>query len=347
MTQPESGSSDGAADEDDSPPSPRWEERRPADVRPAPAKSTSLRSKESPRICVLGSLNMDLVVRCPHLPKRGETVLGGPFAAFAGGKGANQAVAAARAGAAVSLIGCVGRDLHGRDLLDGLRRAAVDVDGVRVRADAPTGVALISVDAAGENTIVVAPGCNDLVDAAVVEESSATISRASVLLMQLEVSMAAVTRAAEIARRAGVKVVLSAAPARELSQSLLRCVDVLIANRGEAVQLSGVDSDEDVATIALALRELYDGAAVLTCGAEGAVWADHDRVCRQPGFAVPVVDTVGAGDAFSGALAVALAEARPPAEALRFACAAGALATTRVGAQPSLPQRGEIEALVG
>ena len=304
----------------------------------------------SARIAVVGSLNVDLVARAPRLPAPGETVIGGELMRFPGGKGANQAVAAARLGGRVSMIGCVGDDEHGDLLLESLRAAGVD--GGRVRRDpgAASGAAIVAVDERGENAIVVAPGANLRlvpVDVAAAEEEMAG---AAVLLLQLEVPLETVIAAARLGRRRGVAVVLDPAPARPLPDELLASVDVLVPNETEAEALTGISPDDPAAQQAAAkrLRERGVGAVVLTLGARGAyLGAPDGTTARVPAFEVAAVDTTAAGDAFVGGLAVALAEGRPLAEAVRWGGAAGALAATRPGAQPSLPSRAEVESLLG
>ena len=295
------------------------------------------------RIVVVGSLNMDLVVRAQHLPAAGETVLGESFATFPGGKGANQAVAAARLGAAVTMIGAVGGDAFGATLRSGLEAAGVAARLAVV--DAPTGVALITLDAAGENTIVVAPGANALLGLGAVGSQCEALA-ADVLALQLEVPLPAVATAIALARAAGTRIQLNAAPAQPLPAELLARLDVLVVNRGEAELLAGTAEDTAPEELAHALQSLGPGLVVVTLGAKGALARHGDLTFVQAGFHVKVVDTVAAGDAFAAAFAVATAEDMPVADALRFACATGALATTKHGAQPSLPTRDEVEAFL-
>lgn len=298
-------------------------------------------------ICVVGSINMDLVVRTPVLPAPGQTVLGGPFGTFPGGKGANQAVAAARAGGRVTLVACVGDDAAGEELAAGLAAELIDVGMVLRRPGVTTGVALIAVDPAGQNTIIVAPGANAALEPADLLRAEGAIATADVLLVQLEVPLPAVAAAIGLARRHGVRVILNPAPALPLDDSLLALADVVVPNESEAAALTGIRPDgwEGAARAAQALRARGPGAVVLTLGGRGALLADGDGLVEQPAFAVAAVDATAAGDAFVGALAVALAEGRPPREALRWASAAGALATTIAGARPSLPPRQRIERL--
>lgn len=305
-------------------------------------------------VCVLGSINMDLVVRTPRLPRAGETILGGPYRTCPGGKGANQAVAAARAGARVSFIGAVGDDAHGAEMRRVLAADGVDLSRVRTVADEATGVALITVEEGGENTIVVASGANGRVGRADVLAAEGTLAACGVVLAQLEVPMEAVEAAAELASARGATFVLNAAPGAALPEALLARVGVLVVNRGEAALIAGGDAEPE----ALARRLLAMGAAggagaeeravVVTLGAEGALLAVLDGgVARVPAVRVRPVDTVGAGDCFVGVLAAELARGAPLAEGCRLASAAAALSTTRAGAIPSLPARAEVESFLG
>ena len=304
-----------------------------------------------PRVCVVGSLNMDLVVRSPRLPAPGETLIGGSFATSPGGKGANQAVAAARMDAVVSLIGAVGSDVHGSMMLETVKSEGIDVARVRVVEGAATGVAIITVaegagpgSARGENTIVVASGANATVTPADIDAAAGTIADADVLLMQLECPLETVTRAAVLAKDRGVTVVLNAAPARTLPMDLLAMVDVLVVNRVEA---EAIARGRDLDSIGV-------DTVVETRGAEGATMVRRGRTRHVAAFAVSVVDSVGAGDAFVGTLASRWAEHQAASmlddagisDALCWGCAAGALATTRPGAIPSLPRRSEVAALL-
>ncbi len=300
------------------------------------------------RITVVGSLNMDLVVRTPRIPRPGETIIGGDFHTLPGGKGANQAVAAARLGARVSMVGRVGRDTFANPLLDNLTAAGVDHTFVTQDPEAATGVALIEVDDAGQNSIVVASGANMRVSPADVEAAEATIASADVLLLQLESPLETVTRAAQVARAHGVRVILNPAPARPLPAALLSLVDVLIPNENETALLTGmpVESRDQIEAAATALRELGVGTVILTLGDRGALLTQEGETEHFPAFDVTPVDTTAAGDAFVGGFAVALAEGKSLAEAVRWGNGAGALAATRLGAQPSLPTRQALETLL-
>jgi ribokinase len=299
-------------------------------------------------VTVVGSLNMDLVIRAPRIPQPGETIIGGELHTVPGGKGANQAVAAARLGARVSMVGRVGRDAFAGPLLDNLTATGVDHTFVTGDAEAATGVALIVVDDAGQNSIVVASGANMRLSPADVEAAKAAISAAQVVLLQLESPLETVTRAAEIARAHGVTVILNPAPARPLPAALLSLVDVLVPNESETALLSGVPvgNQAEAEAAAAALRTSGVGTLILTLGERGAMLAREGEAALFPAFDVTPVDTTAAGDAFVGGLAVALAEGKALAEAVRWGNAAGALATTKLGAQPSLPTRQALETLL-
>lgn len=301
-----------------------------------------------PLVTVVGSLNTDLVIRAPRLPSPGETVSGGEFATFPGGKGANQAVAAARLGAAVAMVGSVGGDDFGRRLADGLRSDGIDVTHVRVDTEEASGTALITVDPEGQNTIVVAPGANWRLTPEDVAAAETLIARSSIVLLQLEVPMDAVLAAARLAHGHGVRVVLDPAPAPRppLPRELFRLIDVVNPNEGEALALSGVTVTDEQAAGVAAVHLLEDGAraVVIKLGARGAFLHDGTRGRMVPGIRVDAVDTTAAGDAFAGALAVGLAEGKDLFAAVRFANTAGALSVTRRGAQPSMPSRAEVDA---
>ena len=292
-------------------------------------------------VTVVGSLNMDLVIRAPRIPQPGETIIGGVFHTVPGGKGANQAVAAARLGARVSMVGRVGGDAFGGSLLDNLAAAGVDHTCVTQDAEAATRVALIVVDDAGQNSIVVAAGANMRLSPADVVAAEPAIRAADVLLLQLESPLESVIRAAGVARAHGVKVILNPAPARPVPTELLALVDVLVPNENEAALLAGrpVGDREEAAAAAEALRKMGVGTVILTLGERGALLAQEGGTELFPAFDVTPVDTTAAGDAFVGSFAVALAEGKPMAEAVCWGNAAGGLATTQLGAQPSLPTR--------
>lgn len=299
-------------------------------------------------ITVVGSLNTDLVIRAPHLPAPGETVTGGEFATFPGGKGANQAVAAARLGARVAMVGCVGGDDFGRRLIDGLRLDGVDVTHVRADDGGASGTALITVDPGGQNTIVVAPGANWRLTPDDVARAGSLIEESAVLLLQLEVPMETGLAAARLASAHGVRVVLDPAPAPggPLPPDLIKLVDVINPNETEARALTGVSVADEQKAGRAAGSLLAQGAraVVIKLGSRGAFVHDGGSTGMVPGIRVDAVDATAAGDAFAGALAVRLAEGYDLVAAVHFANAAGALSVTRRGAQPSMPHRSEVDA---
>ncbi|TMJ15283.1 MAG: ribokinase [Bacillati bacterium ANGP1] len=297
------------------------------------------------RVCVVGSLNMDLVVKAPRLPRVGETVSGGTFATFPGGKGANQAVAAARLGARVAMVGRVGGDPFGRQLVDGLKRDGIDVAHVGVDPGAATGVAQIGVDGEGRNMIMVASGANMRVAPAAVDEARDVIAGAHVLLLQLEIPIEAVVHAATVARAAGAVVCLDPAPAAPLPVARYACVDVINPSEVEAEILTGVaiHSIADAERAAAALRERGPRVAVVKMGDRGAFFLSPDEGGHVPAVAVKAVDTTAAGDAFAAALGVALGEGGRVADAVTFATHAAGIKVTRMGAQAGMPTRVEVE----
>ncbi|HSJ49839.1 MAG TPA: ribokinase [Actinomycetota bacterium] len=290
-----------------------------------------------PAVVVVGSLNVDLVVRVGRHPHPGETVLGGDVARYAGGKGANQAVAAARLGQPVAMVGRVGDDDAGATLVRALEADGVEASTVAVTSGVPTGTALIVVDVGGENTIVVSPGANARVTADDVRASAERLEAAAVVLLQLEIPMETVE---EAARLAGGTLVLNPAPAAALDAELLRRVDVLVPNRSELAALTGRPVASDVAAAASSLRG--PAAVVVTLGSEGAVVASGDRSVVVPAPPVEVVDTTAAGDAFCGGLADAIVRGADVVEAARWAVRVAAAAVARPGAQSSLPTRAEV-----
>jgi ribokinase len=299
-------------------------------------------------ICVVGGINMDLVVQVPHIPRPGETVHGGQVARFPGGKGANQAVAASRLGASVAMVGQVGVDAFGDELIKTLDAANVEPSGVRRTADHATGVAMISVASDGQNAIVVAPGANMIWDEAAVGGVERAVNGCRVLVLNLEVPTEVIVRAVRAGKRAGARVVLNPAPHRSGDESVFGDVDFFVPNQVEAALFAGMEPDAvtDWGEAAERLRRLGPRAVIVTLADEGAVIVDERDPYRVPSFPVSVVDTTAAGDAFVGGLAVALLRDAPVRDAVRFANACGALAVTRAGAQPSLPARSEVERLI-
>ncbi|MER8031388.1 ribokinase [Streptomyces bauhiniae] len=290
-------------------------------------------------IVVLGSTNMDLVTYVARAPQRGETVTGREFRTIPGGKGANQAMAAARAGATVSLIGAVGNDAYGVRLRDNLEHSGVDTDFLRT-VEGPSGTAHIVVDDQGNNAIVVVPGANGTVDH-LSPGDEGLIASADALLLQLEVPLPAVIAGAEAARRHGVRTVLTPSPAQPLPEELLNVTDVLVPNEYEAVTLTGRTDPLDAA---VGLLDLVP-EVVLTLGEAGVLYVSRDtEPLAVPAHQVAAIDSTGAGDTFAGAYAVAVAEEKPLREALSWAAAAAALSVQREGASASMPYRPEIEA---
>jgi ribokinase len=290
-------------------------------------------------IAVLGSTNMDLVAYVDKAPRRGETVTGRDFRTIPGGKGANQAIAAARAGATVSMIGAVGNDAFGTRLRSTLEHSGVTTDHLRT-VEGPTGTAHIVVDDEGGNAIVVVPGANGTVDH-LVPGDEGLIASADALLLQLEIPLEAVLAGAETARAHGVRTILTPAPARPLPPELLAATDLLVPNEHEAATLTGV-ADPFAAGAALLDRV---PRVVITLGAAGSLYLTRDaEPLAVPAPRVTAVDSTGAGDTFVGALAVALGEERPIREAMAWAAAAAALSVQREGASASMPYRSEIEA---
>lgn len=296
------------------------------------------------KVVVVGSSNTDMVVRLRRLPAPGETLLGGRFAMLAGGKGANQAVAASRAGGQVSFIGRVGRDDLGEQALSGLVKEGIDVRGVSRDDSEPSGVALILVSAAGENSIAVSPGANGRLFPRHISRAAKVFSKAAVVLLQLETSLASVRAAARLGDKVGACVILNPAPAARLPRELLRNVSVLTPNESEAEALTGIRVS-DRASAARAARRLHDQGVktvIITLGSRGAYVSSDSMSELVPGYRVKAIDTTGAGDVFNGALAVALSEGLELRAAVRFANAAAARSVTRRGAQASAPSRSTI-----
>jgi ribokinase len=300
--------------------------------------------RHSSPILVVGSSNTDMVIKLDRLPKPGETILGGLFCSVPGGKGANQAVAAARAGGRVTFIARLGRDRFGDAALAGFRADGVKVNYVVRDPSSPSGVALIFVGRDGENSIAVAPGANGNLAAADLRKARKAFREASIVLVQLETPMKTVTAAAKLAAAAGARLILNPAPAQSLPASLLRRVSVLTPNATEAELLTGiaVAGRAGAARAAAALLALGVRNVIITLGARGAYVADRDGQGLVRGYKTRALDTTGAGDVFNGALAVALAEGKPLVEAARFANAAAAISVTRMGAQAAAPTRREI-----
>jgi ribokinase len=301
-----------------------------------------------PRVLVVGSANVDFTVAVPRLPGAGETVTEGTLLVARGGKGANQAVAARRLGAEVRLVGCVGEDPSGREVRAALAAEGIGLDGLVTTTEAATGTALIVVDAQGRNQIAVAPGANRALTVADVDRRRADFAWAEVVVCSLEVPLAAVRRALGCARREGAQTILNPAPLPDRGLDFLDLADYLTPNEGEAARLTGraLTDLESAGVVAAAARALGVAHAVITLGERGVLADGPEGRWHVSAFEVAVVDTTGAGDAFNGALAVALAERRPLIEALRFASATAALACTGRGAQPAMPTRAVVERLL-
>ena len=293
-------------------------------------------------ILVVGSSNIDLVASVDRLPSRGETVLGYRFAQSFGGKGANQAVAAARAGAEVAFLSKLGADANGRLIEQHLAAQGLSRPILLRDAEFPTGVAMILVDHSGENQIAVVPGSNGRLTPADLRQHRELIAGARVLLLQMEIPRETVFEALRLGRECGLTTILNPAPAAPLPSDLLRLIDILTPNESEAQALTG---SADPAEAARILTDRGVGTVVVTCGANGAFLTTGNDVTHIPGFLVVTIDSTGAGDAFNGALACAVAEGVPLKSAIERANAAGALATTGRGAQESMPTKDDIEQL--
>jgi ribokinase len=303
-------------------------------------------NNQRPRICVVGSSNIDLTFRTPRLPRPGETLVGTAFQLGFGGKGANQAVMAARLGAAVTMISRVGRDVFGEQTLRNYREQGIDTTHVRIDAHHSSGVAGIVVDDASQNCILIVPGANFALTPQDVQAATPAIQAADALLAQLEVPLEPTLEAFRVARRAGVRTILNPAPARPLPDELLQLTDLCVPNEMESEWLTGraVTTVEEAEATARAWLRRGTRAVIITLGERGAVAVAGGATERFPAVGVNAVDSTGAGDAFIGSLAVFLAEGRSLPEAVRWANAAAALSVTRPGTQTSLPARAEFEA---
>ena len=301
-------------------------------------------------ILVIGSSNTDMIIKTERLPRPGETVGNGQFSIVNGGKGANQAVAAARAGGQVRFVTCLGDDLFGKQQLENFRDSGIATNFVQQLAGTPTGTALILVDAKGENSIAIAPGANGKMTPEHIEDAESAFIEADWLLLQLEIPLATVAHCLKKADETNTKVLLNPAPAQALSDDLLAKVHTLIVNETEAALLSGrseVVTDAEIREVAQELLRKVGDTVILTLGAQGAYVTTKSGVRSYvAGRKVEVVDTTAAGDVFCGTLAVALSEGKSIREALAFSVAASALAVTKLGAQPSAPDRKAIETMI-
>jgi ribokinase len=295
-------------------------------------------------IAVLGSINMDLVVRTPRFPEPGETLFGTEFFTAPGGKGANQAVACARLGIPTIMLGRVGNDIFGSALLDSLSANQVDTHYIQKDATCPTGTALIAINEQAENTIIVISGANYTVGESELTCLKDVLQQINLLLLQLEVPLQTVMAAARAAREHGVRVILDPAPARELPDELYNLVDIITPNETEAAILTGLplNNSNNIQKAARMLHNKGTPQVLIKLGGSGAYWSGSDGDRFIPIFPVKAVDTVAAGDAFNGAFAAALSEGMPISQAIRWGMAGGALSTTKPGAQPSLPYRQEV-----
>lgn len=302
------------------------------------------------KIVVVGSANTDMVVKAERLPGGGETVMGGDFAMVPGGKGANQAVCAAKLGADVTFVARLGDDLFADASMESFWNAAIDTRHVVRDPSAPSGVALIMVDSKGENSIVVAPGANMRVTPADVDGARDAIAEADALVLQLEIPTETVVHAIETARSLDVRVVLNPAPMHAFPVEILRKVDVLILNQHEAAELlgrMGQGADLNPEEAAADLRKLGVECVVVTLGSAGAYASAGDAAEYVPAVKVRAVDTTAAGDAFTASFACALADGGAPLDAARFAAKVSAITVTRMGAQPSMPTRAEVDTFTG
>jgi ribokinase len=298
------------------------------------------------KVVIVGSLNMDLVTRAPRLPRAGETLAGQSFVTVPGGKGANQAVAAARLGASVAMIGCVGDDAYGEQLRSALLAEGIDCEAVTAIAGESTGVALIVVDDNSQNAIVIVAGGNGHVTSNVVDGFDALLSQAEVIICQLEVPMATVGHVLKRGRELGKTVILNPAPASgPLPAEWYAWIDYLIPNESEATALTGlpVDSVATADAAASALLASGVGKVIVTLGEHGALFANKASSQHFPAPKVKPVDTTAAGDTFVGGFAAALADGKPESEAIRFGQIAAALSVTRAGAQPSIPTFNDVQ----
>ena len=302
-----------------------------------------------PLVVVVGSSNTDMILRVEQVPRPGQTLLGGAFSSAAGGKGANQAVAAARAGARVGFVARVGGDALGAAAVAGYKAEGIDVSHVSRDPSQPSGVALIFVGSDGENIIGVAGGANQRLSPKHVAGAASLVARADIVLLQLETPLPTVLAAASLAKRSAVPVILNPAPARALPNSLLSKISILTPNETEASVLTGVEVSDgaSAARAAEVLRRRGVETVIVTLGAGGALVSDRDGARLIPGFKVKAVDTTAAGDVFNGALAVRLAEGADLDQAVRFGHAAAALSVMRLGAQPSIPARARIDRRLG
>jgi len=296
------------------------------------------------KIIVIGSSNTDMIVKVPRIPAPGETILGGKFVKAAGGKGANQAVAAARCGGEVTFIANTGDDALGKEAIEGFKKEGINTDHIFVDRETPSGVALIFVGEDGENSIAVASGANATLNPSKINVVEQVIAKEDILLTQLETPLDSIEAAIKIAKKNSVKVILNPAPAQKLNDELLKQVDILTPNQSEAELLTGIKVQDESSAVKAAeiLRSRGVETVIITLGAEGAFMMTQQIQKMIPGFRVQAEDTTAAGDTFNGALAVGLADGKKFEEAIVWAHAAAALSVTRLGAQSSIPSNLEI-----
>ena len=296
-----------------------------------------------PRIIVVGSSNTDMIIKVPHLPAPGETVLGDEFQMIHGGKGANQAIAAARAGGQVIFLSCLGNDTFGKNALEKLKNEGIDTSHIKISDEGPSGVAMINVASSGENSISVAPGANSLLLPEDIERAGSIFENADIVLLQLEIPMETVTRTIRLAREYNLRVILNPAPARKLEPGLLAMIDIITPNETEAAILSSVENEGlDKKTLIGKLKELGLETIIITLGEKGVMFSSNGQEGHMNGNKVDVIDTTAAGDTFNGYLAVALAGGATLDESIRIANQAASVSVTRLGASTSIPFLSEI-----
>ncbi|MDD6507111.1 MAG: ribokinase [Prevotellaceae bacterium] len=303
--------------------------------------------KEKSKILVVGSANTDMVISAEHFPQPGETMMGHSFMTNHGGKGANQVVAAARLEGDTAFIGKVGDDQFGHSTIEMMKQEGIDVTGLTVTSEQPSGVALITTVASGENSIIIDSGANGVLSPADIQAAEGLFENAGIVLLQLETPVDTVTEAAALGKKHGAYVVLNPAPAPKepLPEALLKNVDLLIPNETEAGYISGVNisGDEDIPAAMTEIQKLGVKDVIITVGSRGVCARIDGEVVNVPAFKVKAVDTTAAGDTFCGALCVALANGKPLVEAIRFGCKASSISVTRRGAQMSMPRLSEID----
>ncbi|USH04494.1 ribokinase [Grimontia kaedaensis] len=300
------------------------------------------------KLVVLGSVNADHVLQVPSFPRPGETMHGRNYQVIPGGKGANQAVAAARLNADIGFIACVGDDPFGVNIRESFKCDGINIGGVKMQADCPTGIAMIQVSDSGENSICISAEANAKLTSEAIEPELERIRQAEYLLMQLETPLDGIELAAQIAKRHDTKVILNPAPARELPEGLLACIDIITPNETEAEVLTGVKVEDDASAKAAAnvLHGKGIETVMITLGAKGVYVSQNGEGQIVPGFRVKAMDTTAAGDTFNGAFVTGLMESMLLESAIRFAHAAAAIAVTRFGAQTSIPSREEVDAFL-